>query len=141
MYQIINQSARKLGSEITDGGVHAIATRSRSTPRTANYFLKRVRDFAEVHGKPINEATVLETLDMIGVDTLGLRQTDRDVLMTIIEKFNGGPVGLKTIATATHEEIDSIESVIEPYLIQRGLLELTSRGRVITQKAYEHFGK
>ncbi|MCA9352777.1 Holliday junction branch migration DNA helicase RuvB [Patescibacteria group bacterium] len=141
MEQIINQSARKLGIEITDGGVHAIATRSRSTPRTANYFLKRVRDFAEVHGKPINEATVLETLDMIGVDTLGLRQTDRDVLMTIIEKFNGGPVGLKTIATATHEEIDSIESVIEPYLIQRGLLELTSRGRVVTQKAYEHFGK
>ncbi|MCA9352165.1 Holliday junction branch migration DNA helicase RuvB [Patescibacteria group bacterium] len=141
MEQIINQSARKLNIEITDGGVHAIAARSRSTPRTANYFLKRVRDFAEVHGTTIDEATVLEALDMIGVDALGLRQTDRDVLTAIIEKFNGGPVGLKTIATATHEEIDSIESVIEPYLIQKGLLQLTPRGRVVTQKAYEHFEK
>ena len=78
---------------------------------------------------------------MIGVDDMGLRQTDRNVLLTIIDKFKGGPVGAKTIATATHEEIDSIESVIEPYLIQRGLLELTSRGRVATEKAYKHFGK
>jgi Holliday junction DNA helicase RuvB len=78
---------------------------------------------------------------MIGVDELGLRQTDRDVLLAIIEKFNGGPVGVKTIATATHEEIDSVENVIEPYLIQKGLLELTSRGRIATEEAYNHFGK
>jgi len=141
MEQIIYQSAGKLGIEITDGGVHAIAARSRSTPRTANYFLKRVRDYAEVHETTISEETVLSALSMIGIDEIGLRQTDRDVLLTIIEKFNGGPVGAKTIATATHEEIDSIESVIEPYLIQKGLLELTPRGRVVTEEAYKHFGK
>jgi Holliday junction DNA helicase RuvB len=141
MEQIIYQSAHKLGIEITDGGVHAIASRSRSTPRTANYFLKRIRDYAEVHEVSIDEETVLSALHLIGVDTLGLRQTDRDVVLTIIEKFNGGPVGVKTIATATHEEIDSVESVIEPYLIQKGLLELTSRGRVATEEAYRHFGK
>jgi Holliday junction DNA helicase RuvB len=141
MEQIIYQSAHKLGIEITDGGVHAIASRSRSTPRTANYFLKRIRDYAEVHEVSIDEETVLSALHLIGVDTLGLRQTDRDVVLTIIEKFNGGPVGVKTIATATHEEIDSVESVIEPYLIQKGLLELTPRGRVATEEAYKHFGK
>ena len=141
MENIINQSAGKLGIRITAGGVHAIASRSRATPRTANYFLKRVRDYAEVHSREIDEETVLEALNMIGVDELGLRQTDRNVLLAIIEKFNGGPVGVKTIATATHEEIDSIESVIEPYLIQRGLIELTPRGRVATQKAYTHFDR
>jgi len=141
MEQIIEQSAIKLGIGITDGGVHAIAGRSRSTPRTANYFLKRIRDYAEVHETEITEDTVLKALAMIGVDELGLRQTDRDVLLAIIEKFNGGPVGVKTIATATHEEIDSVENVIEPYLIQKGLLELTSRGRMATEEAYKHFGK
>jgi len=141
MEQIIYQSANKLNIAINDEAVHAIAGRCRSTPRTANYFLKRIRDYAEVHNQSITEKTVLAALSMIGVDTLGLRQTDRQVLLTIIEKFNGGPVGVKTIATATHEEIDSIENVIEPYLIQRGLLELTQRGRVVTPEGYEHFGK
>jgi Holliday junction DNA helicase RuvB len=141
MEQIIYQSAGKLDIEITDGGVHAIAGRSRSTPRTANYFLKRVRDYAEVNETNISEETVFAALEMIGIDDLGLRQTDRQVLLTIIEKFNGGPVGAKTIATATHEEIDSIENVIEPYLIQKGLLELTPRGRVVTEEAYKHFEK
>jgi Holliday junction DNA helicase RuvB len=141
MEQIINQSAYKLGITITDGGVHAIAERSRSTPRTANYFLKRVRDYSEVNKVDMTEETVLAALKMIGIDELGLRQTDREVLLAIIDKFNGGPVGAKTIATATHEEIDSIESVIEPYLIQKGLLELTSRGRVATEEAYKHFRK
>jgi Holliday junction DNA helicase RuvB len=103
--------------------------------------LKRIRDYAEVHETEITEDTVLKALAMIGVDELGLRQTDRDVLLAIIEKFNGGPVGVKTIATATHEEIDSVENVIEPYLIQKGLLELTSRGRMATEEAYKHFGK
>jgi Holliday junction DNA helicase RuvB len=141
MEKIIYQSALKLGIGITDGGVHAIAGRSRATPRTANYFLKRIRDYAEVHETEITEDIVLKALAMIGVDELGLRQTDRDVLLAIIEKFNGGPVGVKTIATATHEEIDSVENVIEPYLIQKGLLELTSRGRIATEEAYNHFGK
>lgn len=141
MEQIIYQSALKLNIGITDGGVHAIAGRSRSTPRTANYFLKRVRDYAQVHETEITEDVVLQALKMIGVDDIGLRQTDRDVLLTIIEKFNGGPVGVKTIATATHEEIDSIENVIEPYLIQKGLLELTPRGRIVTKEGYDHFGR
>ncbi|MAQ76958.1 Holliday junction branch migration DNA helicase RuvB [Candidatus Campbellbacteria bacterium] len=141
MEQIIYQSAGKLGIAITDGGVHTIASRSRATPRTANYFLKRVRDYAEVHKKNIDETAVLEALAMIGVDELGLRQTDREVLVAIIDKFGGGPVGVKTIATATHDEVDSIESVIEPYLIQKGLIELTPRGRIATEQAYLHLGK
>jgi Holliday junction DNA helicase RuvB len=138
--EIINQSAHKLGIDIEPEAVTEISKRSRFTPRTANYFLRRCRDFAEVHETAINKESVLGALRMIGVDDLGLRQNDRDVLLTIIEKFNGGPVGLKTIATATHEEIDSVESVIEPYLIQKGLLELSSRGRIATEKAYLHFG-
>lgn len=141
MKKIINQSALKLGIKLSESATTAIAERSRSTPRTANYFLKRVRDYADVHNTLITEQTVFDTLSLIGIDEMGLRQVDRDVLLTIIEKFNGGPVGVKTVATATHEEIDSLETVIEPYLIQKGLLELTSRGRVATQKAYEHFGK
>lgn len=139
--RIIKQSAAKLGIRIDDSAIEEIALRSRYTPRTANYFLKRCRDYAEVHDTDINTSSVLEALEMIGVDELGLRQHDRDVLLTIIEKFNGGPVGLKTIATATHEEADSLESVIEPYLIQKGLLELSSRGRLATEAAYLHFGK
>jgi len=138
--RIIEQSARKLDITIEPDAIEEISKRSRYTPRTANYFLRRCRDFAEVHETAINHDSVLGALDMIGVDNLGLRQGDRDVLLTIIEKFNGGPVGLKTIATATHEEIDSVESVIEPYLIQKGLLELSPRGRTATEKAYLHFG-
>ncbi len=136
--QIIEQSAKKLGLEIEPNAITQIAKRSRFTPRTANYFLRRSRDFAEVHDQNLNQDMVLRALDLIGVDELGLRQVDRDILETIIEKFKGGPVGLKTIATATHEEESSIESVIEPYLIQQGLLELSPRGRIATQKAYDH---
>jgi len=141
MEKIVAQSAQKLSIDIEPGAVSEIAARSRYTPRTANYFLKRARDYAEVHEQTLNQSVVLEALSMIGIDEIGLRQTDRDILLTIIEKFNGGPVGVKTIATATHEEIDSIESVIEPYLIQQGLLELTSRGRIVTEKGYQHFNK
>lgn len=139
--KIIQQSADKLGITISKEAIVEIGTRSRFTPRTANYFLKRCRDYAEVHGTDINLDSVLKSLELIGVDEIGLRQNDRDVLLAIIEKFNGGPVGLKTIATATHEEIDSVESVIEPYLIQKGLLELSPRGRIATEAAYAHFGK
>ena len=139
--KIIKQSAQKLMIEIDDQAITEIAQRSRYTPRTANYFLKRCRDYAEVHGTQLNYETVKKSLELIGVDRERLRRIDREVLTTIIDKFNGGPVGLKTIASATHEEIDSIESVVEPYLIQKGFLELTSRGRVATQKAYEHLKK
>lgn len=137
--QIIKQSAQKLNITILDEAVEEIAKRARYTPRTANYFLKRCRDYAQVHETDLDHHSVIHSLDLIGVDNEGLRQIDRDVLLTIIEKFNGGPVGLKTIATATHEEIDSVESVVEPYLIQKGFLELTPRGRTTTQKAYRHF--
>ena len=136
--KILKQSAHKLSIEISEDALEEIAKRSRYTPRTANYFLKRCRDFADVHEMSITKETVLDALALIGVDDLGLRAIDREVLSTIIYKFNGGPVGLKTIATATHEEESSIETVIEPYLIQKGLLELTSRGRVATQKARDH---
>ena len=136
--KIIKQSALKLGIEISDEGITEISKRSRFTPRTANYFLKRCRDYAVVHNTNIDHATVLASLELIGIDTLGLRQVDREVLEVIISKFNGGPVGLKTIATATHEEESSLESVIEPYLIQCGLLELGPRGRSVTQKARLH---
>lgn len=138
--QIITQSAQKLGIGIDADAITEIARRSRFTPRTANYFLKRCRDYAEVHNTPINKESVLSALNLIGVDELGLRQVDREVLEAIIRKFKGGPVGLKTIATATHEEESSIETVVEPYLIQKGLLELTPRGRLATQKAYDHLG-
>lgn len=136
--QIIAQSAQKLELSIEQEALAEIAKRSRSTPRTANYFLKRCRDYADVHETKINHYSVLKALELIGVDHQGLRHNDREILSTIIEKFNGGPVGLKTIATATHEEIDTVESVVEPYLIQKGFLELTSRGRIVTQKGYEH---
>lgn len=141
METIIHQSAAKLGIRIDTDAAREIAIRSRYTPRTANYFLKRVRDFADVHNKAINKDTVLESLSLIGVDEIGLRQNDRDILNTIIDKFNGGPVGLRTLAIATHEEKDTLESVVEPYLVQLGLVELTSRGRVATEKAYAHLGK
>lgn len=138
---IIKQSAEKLAVDIEQSAIEEIAKRSRFTPRTANYFLKRCRDYVEVHGGNFNKEAVLKALTLIGVDELGLRAIDREVLSVIIEKFKGGPVGLRTIATATHEEDSSIETVIEPYLIQRGLLELTPRGRTVTQKAYEHIEK
>ena len=140
MEQIIYQSASKLGIDIKDESIRFIASRSRSTPRTANYFLKRVRDYAEVHNSIITKDVVLEALKIIGVDNLGLRQTDKEIILVIINKFNGGPVGLKTLAAATHEEVDSIESIIEPYLIQKGLVELTARGRIATEAAYKHLG-
>ncbi len=139
--RIVEQSAHKLGISIDEEAKQEIAKRSRYTPRTANYFLKRCRDYADVHETELNHHSVMKSLELIGIDEEGLRDIDRSVLLTIIEKFNGGPVGLKTIATATHEEIDSIESVVEPYLIQKGFLELTSRGRIATQKAYEHLGE
>lgn len=141
MTEIVRRSADRLGMHIDDSALTTIAERSRKTPRTANYLLKRVRDYAEVHTiDHINQETVNKALDMIGVDTLGLSPSDRLLLTTLVEKFNGGPTGVKTLAAATGEEEDTIEEVIEPYLIQTGLLEKTPRGRIATEKAYNHLG-
>ena len=138
--KIIEQSGKVLGIELTSEGRVEIGARARKTPRTANYFLKRIRDYAQVHKKELDQKTVKEALALLGIDELGLTPTDRNILQTIIEKFNGGPVGLNTIAAATGEEEATIEEVIEPYFIQEGLLERTPRGRVVTKKAYEHLG-
>lgn len=136
--QILSQSAAKLGIQLDEQATREIARRSRSTPRTANYFLKRCRDYAQVNKDSLTNERVHQALELLGVDDLGLFENDRFILRTIIEKFAGGPVGLKTIAAATGEDEATIEDVIEPYMIQQGLLEKTSRGRVATDKAYEH---
>lgn len=138
--KIVDRSASILGIKIDPEALAEISKRSRFTPRTANYFLKRCRDYAQVHKKDLDKKTVFLALSLLGIDELGLSQSDRTVLETIIQKFNGGPVGLNTIAAATSEEEATIEEVTEPYLIQRGLLERTPRGRVATKKAYEHLG-
>lgn len=138
--EIIRRSAARLGIRMPDDAILEISKRSRSTPRTANYFLKRVRDYAQVHETEITLDTVKKALALIGIDQLGLTPADRLVLEAIISKFGGGPVGVKTIAAATSEEEATIEEVIEPYLIQQGLLEKTARGRVATRKAFDHMG-
>jgi Holliday junction DNA helicase RuvB len=138
--EIIKRSANRLGIEIPNDAISEIAKRSRSTPRTANYFLKRVRDYAQVHETPITLDSVKRALALIGVDELGLTSADRNVLEVIIQKFGGGPIGIKTISAATSEEEATIEEVIEPYLIQTGLLEKTPQGRKATKRAFEHLG-
>lgn len=138
--EIVKRSAKILGVTIDEEAIGEIAKRSRFTPRTANYFLKRCRDYAQVHKKDLDKKTVFLALSLLGIDELGLSEIDRAVLTVIIEKFDGGPVGLNTIAAATSEEEATIEEVVEPYLIQRGLLDRTSRGRTVTKKAYEHLG-
>lgn len=138
--EIVKRSARRLGIAIPNDAVMEIAKRARSTPRTANYFLKRVRDYAQVHDTDITKDTVKKALALIGIDELGLTSADRCVLEAIISKFGGGPVGVKTISAATSEEESTIEEVIEPYLIQTGLLEKTPQGRKATKKAFEHLG-
>ena len=138
--EIVRRSAKVLGVTADEEALREIAKRSRYTPRTANYFLKRGRDYAQVYKKDLDQKTVKKALDLLGIDELGLSESDRQVLRVIIEKFGGGPVGLNTIAAATSEEEATIEEVTEPYLIQRGLLERTPRGRTATKKAYEHLG-
>lgn len=138
--QIVKRSAKILGVDIDDEALEEIAKRSRFTPRTANYFLKRVRDYAQVEKRSLDKKTVFLALTLLGIDELGLSESDRGLLTTLIDKFDGGPVGLTTLAAATNEEEATIEDVIEPYLIQRGLLERTPRGRTATPKAYEHLG-
>ncbi|MCD8494828.1 MAG: Holliday junction branch migration DNA helicase RuvB [Candidatus Pacebacteria bacterium] len=138
--RIVQRSAELLGITIPTDALDEIAKRSRFTPRRANYFIKRVRDYAQVHETPITTEVVREALELLGVDTIGLTESDRKLLFAIIDKFGGGPVGLKTLAAATGEEEATIEDVLEPYLIQLGLLEKTARGRIATQKAREHLG-
>jgi len=138
--QIIKRSAKILDVEIGDEAAMEIAKRSRSTPRAANHFLKRCRDFAQVNKKPLTTECVKEALSLLEIDDVGLSQADRELLKTIITKFGGGPVGLNTLASAISEEEATIEDVYEPYLIQLGFLERTSRGRVATPHAYEHLG-
>ncbi|HBA45651.1 MAG: Holliday junction ATP-dependent DNA helicase RuvB [Candidatus Nomurabacteria bacterium GW2011_GWF2_40_31] len=136
--KIVERSSKLLETKLDAGALGEIAKRSRFTPRTANYFLKRVRDFAQVNRRDLDKKTVREALDMLAIDEIGLNSSDRKFLEILIEKFNGGPVGLKTMAAAMSEEEATVEEVIEPYLIQLGLLERTARGRVATKKAYEH---
>lgn len=137
--QIVKNSADILGISLADEAALEIAKRSRATPRTANYFLKRSRDLSEIQKKSIIDlATVLETLEMIGIDKIGLNDLDREILKTMINKYNGGPVGLTTIAASISEEPATIEEINEPYFLQLGFISKTSRGREVTEKAYQH---
>jgi Holliday junction DNA helicase RuvB len=139
--RIVLRSAGILGCEVTDEGATAIASRARGTPRVANRLLRRVRDFAQVRGDGrVDETVATEALEMLEVDGSGLDRHDRRLLLTIAEKFSGGPVGLSTLAVAIGEEQDSVEDVFEPYLLQQGLVKRTPRGRVLTERGYEHLG-
>lgn len=138
--EILRRSAKILGIDIDADSLLEIARRSRATPRTANYLLKRARDFASVNEETLHLKTVKKALALLEIDEIGLNQTDRDILTIICEKFGGGPVGLKTIAAALSEEEATIEEVNEPYLMQTGLIERTPRGRTVTDKGYAHLG-
>ncbi len=141
MQHIVRRSARILEIGIEEGGVSEIGRRARGTPRVANRLLKRVRDYAQVRADGVITRGVAEdALALLEVDPLGLDDIDRRVLHTIIEKFDGGPVGLETIGAALSEEPDTIMDVVEPYLLQLGFLDRTPRGRVATRRAYEHLG-
>ena len=137
---IVTRSARILEIPITQDGAYEIARRSRGTPRVANRILRRVRDFAQVEAEGIITRDVaMSALNMLDVDAQGLDKMDRHIMLTIINKFNGGPLGLDTLSAAVCEEKDTIEDVYEPFLIQRGYIKRTPRGRVATRLAYEHF--
>lgn len=139
--EILKRSANLLEVSVDGESLLEIAKRSRSTPRTANFLLKRCRDFAQINKTSLKKDMVDEALALLQIDELGLTEADRELLNVIISKFGGGPVGLSTIAAATSEEQGTIEEVLEPYLIQLGLIERTPRGRTATQHAYEHLGE
>lgn len=140
LYQIIKRSANVLDILIDDEGANEIARRSRGTPRIANRLLKRVRDFAQIkYNGTITLEAAQFALDALEVDKIGLDLIDRKLLLTMIEKFSGGPVGLDTLAASISEEADTIEDVYEPYLLQLGYIQRTPRGRIVTKLAYEHF--
>ncbi len=139
---ILKRSARILGVKAEAGGLEEVARRARGTPRVANRLLKRVRDYAQVMADGIaTQSVAVEALSKLEVDPIGLDEIDHKVLHTIIDKFNGGPVGLDTIAASISEEPDTIMDVYEPYLLQLGFLERTPRGRAATQLAYQHLGR
>ncbi len=139
--QIIHRSAKILGVEISPEAKDEIAKRSRFTPRTANYLLKRSRDLAQIRESSLSQSVVMEAINLLGIDEVGLNATDRALLSVIEDKFNGGPVGLNTLAAALSEEMATIEDVYEPYLLQLGFIERTTRGRTITDRAKKHLGK
>ena len=136
--RIVERSSKILGVTIEHEGMREIAKRSRMTPRTANYLLKRARDYAQFHKQDITGGMVKEALELLGIDSAGLGEQDRKILETIINKFGGGPVGLSTIAASLSEEEATIEEFNEPYLLQIGFMERTPRGRIATEKAYNH---
>ena len=141
LYLIVKRTSRVLNTEITDEAARELAKRSRGTPRIANRLFKRVRDFALVNGEGVITNDILDdALNRLKVDKLGLDETDYNLLLSIIEKFNGGPVGIEALASSIGEEVSTIEDVYEPYLLQQGYLKRTSRGRMVTDKAYEHLG-
>ncbi len=142
MQAVVARAAKLLKVEVDKGGVEEIGRRARGTPRVALRLLRRVRDYAQVRadGKVVTSAIAKEALDLLAVDLLGLDDVDRRVLKTIIEKYNGGPVGLNTIAASISEEQDTIMDVVEPYLLQLGFLDRTPQGRIATRSAYEHLG-
>jgi Holliday junction DNA helicase RuvB len=139
--KIISRSAKILKVSVNPEALTTIANSSRHTPRVANRLLKRVRDYAQVHNKEeITNEVAKEALELLEIDELGLEPTDRKILETIINKFDGGPVGLQSLAAATTEEIDTIQDIYEPFLLQLGLLARTPRGRIATKSAYQHMG-
>ena len=142
MEAIVLRSASILAIKTDEGGAKEIAKRSRGTPRIANRLIRRVRDFAEVkHDGTITEFVARDALDMLEIDSLGLDKMDRRFLLAIIDSFDGGPVGIDTIAASLHEERDTLEDICEPFLLQEGFIQRTSRGRVATSSAYEHMGR
>ena len=139
--EIVLRSAKVLGVEIDEQGAWEIGRRSRGTPRLANRLLKRVRDFAQVKYDGVITLDVANfALDILDVDKMGLDNDDRNILLTVIQKFSGGPVGLETLAAALGEDAGTLEDVYEPYLLMNGLINRTPRGRVATEAAYRHLG-
>jgi Holliday junction DNA helicase RuvB len=137
--EIVQRSARLLQIKMSDDGAAELAARSRGTPRIANRLLRRVRDFAQVNAAPIvTREVALGALELLEIDACGFDQMDRAILAAIIDKFDGGPVGVESLAAAVGEETDTIGEVYEPYLLQEGFIARTSRGRVATQRAYTH---
>ncbi len=135
---IIHRSAKILNVNLDKEASHEIAKRSRSTPRTANYLLKRCRDYAQINKTDLSKAIADKTLELLGIDGAGLTQSDQAILKTLVDKYNGGPVGLSTLAMSLAEEPSTIEEFNEPYLIQIGFIERTPRGRILTNKGYKH---
>jgi Holliday junction DNA helicase RuvB len=142
LYLIVNRSAKIMEIEINDEGALEIASRARGTPRVANRLLRRIRDFAQVEKKSVIDKSIAEyALEKLEVDKNGLDEMDKRIVLTIIDKFGGGPVGINTLAVALGENAETIEEVYEPYLVQKGFLHRTPRGREATDIAYEQFGK